>query len=59
MRLRLTPQDTTFFDMLSASADNIVLGVQALAKIFDPSADRKAVARIRTLQEQHTRRSAT
>lgn len=44
MRLRLTPQDTTFFDMLSASADNIVLGVQALAKIFDPSADRKAVA---------------
>ncbi len=44
MRLRLTPQDTTFFDMLTASADNIVLGVQALAKIFDPTADRKAVA---------------
>jgi predicted phosphate transport protein (TIGR00153 family) len=44
VRLRLTPQDTTFFDMLSASADNLVLGVQALAKIFDPSVDRKAVA---------------
>ncbi len=44
MRLRLTPQDTTFFDMLSASADNLVLGVQALAKIFEPTADRKAVA---------------
>ncbi len=44
MRLRLTPQDTTFFDMLSASADNLVLGVQALAKIFDPVADRKSVA---------------
>jgi predicted phosphate transport protein (TIGR00153 family) len=44
VRLRLTPQDTTFFDMLSASADNLVLGVQALAKIFDPSVDRKSVA---------------
>jgi predicted phosphate transport protein (TIGR00153 family) len=44
VRLRLTPQDTTFFDMLSASADNLVLGVQALAKIFDPVADRKSVA---------------
>jgi predicted phosphate transport protein (TIGR00153 family) len=43
VRLRLTPQDTTFFDMLSASADNLVLGVQALAKIFDPAADRKSV----------------
>jgi predicted phosphate transport protein (TIGR00153 family) len=29
--------------MLSASADNLVLGVQALAKIFDPAADRKSV----------------
>jgi predicted phosphate transport protein (TIGR00153 family) len=44
VRLRLTPQDNAFFDMFSASADNIVLGVQALAKIFEPTVDRKAVA---------------
>ena len=44
MRLRLTPQDNAYFDMLSASADNLVLGVQALAKIFEPGSDRKSVA---------------
>lgn len=43
MRLRLTPQDTVFFDMLSASADNLVLGVQAAAKIFTPGADHAAI----------------
>lgn len=43
MRLRLTPQDTVFFDMLSASADNLVLGVQAAAKIFAPGADHAAI----------------
>jgi len=44
VRLRLTPQDNAYFDMLSASADNLVLGVQALAKIFEPGSDRKSVA---------------
>jgi uncharacterized protein len=43
VRLRLTPPDTTFFDMFTASADNLVRGVQAVAKIFDPGADRKAI----------------
>ena len=44
MRLRLTPQDTTFFDMFNTSADNLVLGVQMLAKLFEPDADRKAIS---------------
>jgi predicted phosphate transport protein (TIGR00153 family) len=44
VRLRLTPQDTTFFDMLTDSADNLVSGVEALAKIFAVDADRAAVA---------------
>ena len=44
MRLRLTPQDTTFFDMLTASADNLVVGAQTLAKIFEPDADRRAIS---------------
>ncbi|HET9187440.1 MAG TPA: DUF47 family protein [Acidothermaceae bacterium] len=43
MRLRLTPQDTAFFDMLSASADNLVRGVEAAAKIFAPGADHAAI----------------
>jgi len=43
VRLRLTPQDTAFFDMLSASADNLVRGVEAAAKILAPGADRAAV----------------
>jgi predicted phosphate transport protein (TIGR00153 family) len=43
VRLRLTPQDTAFFDMLSASADNLVRGVEAAAKILAPGADRVAV----------------
>jgi uncharacterized protein len=44
VRLRLTPQDTTFFDMFTASADNLVVGVQTVAKIFEPDADRKAIS---------------
>jgi len=44
VRLRLTPQDTTFFDMLTASADNLVVGAQTLAKIFEPDADRRAIS---------------
>jgi hypothetical protein len=43
VRLRLTPQDTTFFDMFSTSADNLVAGVQAVAKLFEPDADRRAI----------------
>jgi len=43
VRLRLTPQDTTFFDMFTASADNLVVGVQAVAKLFEPDADRRAI----------------
>jgi predicted phosphate transport protein (TIGR00153 family) len=43
VRLRLTPQDTTFFDMFSTSADNLVAGVQAVAKLFEADADRRAI----------------
>jgi len=44
VRLRLTPQDTTFFDMFTASADNLVVGVQTVAKIFEDGADRRAIS---------------
>lgn len=44
MRLRLTPQDNTFFDMLTESANNLVLGAQAVARLFSQDADRKAIS---------------
>jgi predicted phosphate transport protein (TIGR00153 family) len=43
VRLRLTPQDTAFFEMLTASANNLVRGVEAAAKIFAPGADHAAI----------------
>ena len=42
--MRLTPQDNTFFDMLTASANNLVVGVEAVATLFLPNADRVAIA---------------
>ncbi len=44
MRLRLTPQDTSFFDLLTESANNLVLGAQAVAGLFEPDADRQAIS---------------
>jgi predicted phosphate transport protein (TIGR00153 family) len=44
VRLRLTPQDNSFFDMLTESANNLVLGAEAVAKLFTSGADRQAIS---------------
>ena len=44
VRLRLTPQDTSFFDLLTESANNLVLGAEAVAELFEPDADRQAIS---------------
>jgi hypothetical protein len=44
VRLRLTPQDTAFFDMFTSSANNLVVGIQTAAKIFVDGADRAAIS---------------
>jgi uncharacterized protein len=44
VRLRLTPQDNSFFDMLTESANNLVLGAEAVAKLFVRGADRPAIS---------------
>lgn len=44
MRLRLTPHETTFYDMFSGAAANIVHGVELLTGLFEEGADAHAVA---------------
>jgi predicted phosphate transport protein (TIGR00153 family) len=44
VRLRLAPQDNSFFDMLTESANNLVLGAEAVAGLFAVGADRQAVS---------------
>jgi uncharacterized protein len=45
VRLRLTPQDNTFFEMLTVSARNLVIGVEAVAALFRPGADFRAISK--------------
>ncbi|HEU4491751.1 MAG TPA: DUF47 family protein [Jiangellales bacterium] len=44
MRLRFTPVDTAFFDLFTASAENIREGVRLLAEALPETADRAAYA---------------
>jgi predicted phosphate transport protein (TIGR00153 family) len=44
VRLRLTPQDTVFYDLFAASAENVRDGVRLLAEALADDADRVAVA---------------
>ncbi|MFV0427800.1 MAG: DUF47 domain-containing protein [Beutenbergiaceae bacterium] len=45
MRLRLTPRDTTFFDLFASSAGHLVNGADLLAQMFgSPPADRPPIA---------------
>lgn len=45
MRLRLTPRDTSFFDLLAASAQHLVTGADLLAKLLGADREeRKAIA---------------
>ncbi|RMI12478.1 DUF47 domain-containing protein [Cellulomonas triticagri] len=46
MRLRLTPRDTSFFDLLAASAAHLVTGANLLAELLGADrAARKAIAK--------------
>jgi len=49
VRLRLTPRDTSFFDLLAASAANLVTGANLLAELL--GADRQAR---KAINKQHT-----
>ncbi len=44
MRLRLTPVDTVFFDLLASSARNLVEGAQLLAEMLHDANDRSQLA---------------
>lgn len=49
MRFRLTPRETSFYDMFAASADNIVTGSKLLMELLGadtmrPGRDRRAYA---------------
>ena len=44
MRLRLTPQDTSFYEMFASLADNLVKAADLVAEMFAAGADREALA---------------
>ena len=51
MRLRLTPQDTSFYEMFAALADNLVKAADLVAEMFTSGADRENLAtRMRDLE---------
>ncbi|MFL6238267.1 MAG: DUF47 domain-containing protein [Actinomycetes bacterium] len=51
MRLRLTPQDTSFYEMFASLADNLVKAADLVAEMFAPGADREGLAtRMRDLE---------
>jgi uncharacterized protein len=49
--LRLRPVDTRFYDLLTASADNLVAGASLLAEMLGEGNDKKAVANKMTAAE--------
>ena len=53
MRLRLRPTDTSFYDMFSESAKNLVAGAELLAEMLPNGADRADIAaRMREAEHQ-------
>jgi predicted phosphate transport protein (TIGR00153 family) len=58
MRLRLTPQDTSFYTMFASLADNLVAGADIVAEMFAPTANREALAR-RMRELEHACDAAT
>ncbi|HET9416791.1 MAG TPA: DUF47 family protein [Candidatus Limnocylindria bacterium] len=52
MRFRLTPRETSFYDMFAASADNIVTGSKLLMELLgaDPSARAEIAERMRAAE---------
>ena len=45
MRLRLRPVDTSFYELFTATAQQLVVGVELLAEMLSDSADHKDVAK--------------
>lgn len=60
MRLRLTPRDDSFFELLTLSADNLVSGAEVLHDFVRDDSDRDSLAeKLRALEhagDEHTRR---
>jgi len=51
VRLRLTPQDSSFYEMFAALADNLVKAADLVAEVFASGADRESLAsRMRDLE---------
>jgi hypothetical protein len=51
VRLRLTPQDNSFYEMFAQLADNLVKGADLVAEMFAPGTDRESIAtRMRDLE---------
>ena len=51
MRLRLTPQDNSFYEMFASLADNLVKAADLVAEMFAPGTDRASIAtRMRDLE---------
>jgi hypothetical protein len=44
VRLRLTPQDTSFYEMFASLADNLVKAADLVAELFTSSANRESLA---------------
>jgi predicted phosphate transport protein (TIGR00153 family) len=44
MRLRLTPREDSFYDMLTDSADNLVTATRLLVELISDGADREGIA---------------
>jgi uncharacterized protein len=45
VRLRLTPQDSAFYDLLTEAGQNVAAAADVLAQLLDPNADRTSVAK--------------
>lgn len=59
MRLRLTPRDTSFFDLLADSASHLVAGANLLSELLGADrAGRKAIAK-KLADEEHAADEAT
>jgi len=52
VRLRFRPSDSTFYDLLSQSAQNLVAGTQLLVEMFSSDVDRAALGK-RMRQAEH------
>ncbi|MDT0551327.1 DUF47 domain-containing protein, partial [Streptomyces sp. DSM 41529] len=59
MRFRLTPRETSFYDMFSASADNIVTGSKLLMELLGADAASRVEIAERMRAAEHAGDDAT